>query len=203
MARPALKRRDIEEAAIELFASKGLARTTIRDIAERAGVTEGALYRHYSGKSEMALSLFTREVEKFAREFEGVLFEGSRPLAERLKAAVEYIYRYYRDHPVRFTFILLTQHGFPAETTLDETANPTGMAIRFVRGEMDRRTVSVEDPVLTAALLMGAVLQPVFMHRYGRIKVEPLSFAGDVADALEAMLTRKASQGASQVFGDT
>ena len=45
MARPAAKKHSIEQAAIALFAGKGLSSTTIKDIAAGAGVTQGALYR--------------------------------------------------------------------------------------------------------------------------------------------------------------
>ena len=71
MARPVVKRDDIEEAAIRLLATKGLAATTIRDIAAAAGVAEGALYRHYSGKDDMAWRLYCREVAAFTIAFEG------------------------------------------------------------------------------------------------------------------------------------
>ena len=37
MSRPVMKREIIEESAIRLFATKGLARTTIKDIAAEAG----------------------------------------------------------------------------------------------------------------------------------------------------------------------
>ena len=62
MGRPAVKKHDIEEAAIRLFARRGLAATTVKDIAGAAGVTEGALYRHWPGKNDMAWELYHREV---------------------------------------------------------------------------------------------------------------------------------------------
>ena len=64
MARPLKKKDDIEKAAIKLFATKGLARTVIKDIAREAEVTEGALYRHYTGKDEMAWKLFNKSKTK-------------------------------------------------------------------------------------------------------------------------------------------
>ena len=66
MARPAVKKGRMEEAAMGLFATKGLAKTTVRDIAQTAKVAEGALYRHWSGKNDMAWELYHREVRAFA-----------------------------------------------------------------------------------------------------------------------------------------
>jgi AcrR family transcriptional regulator len=43
-------RERIFDAAVELFAEQGYERTTVRQIAEAVGLTEGAVYRHYRGK---------------------------------------------------------------------------------------------------------------------------------------------------------
>ncbi|MHC4713254.1 MAG: TetR/AcrR family transcriptional regulator [Planctomycetota bacterium] len=190
MARPAAKRADIEDAAVHFFATRGLAGTTIRDIAERAGVTDGALYRHYSGKNEMARRLFAREVERFSTELAGVLFDEAASFEGRVRNAVRFIYRYYKKHPMRFSFVLLTQHGFPAEKILEDSYNPNDMVIRFVSTGMAAGNIEQGDPVFTAALLMGAVLQPVVMHRYGRVKRQPLEGADEVAGACLRMLGR-------------
>lgn len=44
-------RRLIVEAARQLFVARGYAKTRMKDVAERAGVTEQAIYRHFGSKS--------------------------------------------------------------------------------------------------------------------------------------------------------
>ena len=44
-----------EDAANRLFAEGGVAQTTVRDIAEAAGVTERTLFRYFSSKEELLL----------------------------------------------------------------------------------------------------------------------------------------------------
>jgi AcrR family transcriptional regulator len=51
-------REKIFEAAIDLFARQGFDRTSIRQIAGALGLTESALYRHYSGKEAILSSIF-------------------------------------------------------------------------------------------------------------------------------------------------
>jgi len=187
MARPALKKSAIEAAALSLFAARGVPDTTIKDIALRAGVAEGALYRHYPGKNEMAVALFKREVEKFGALLSPLLFDPSRSLRSRLRSSIRFMYRYYRDYPVEFTFILMTQHGFPERQILRPSLNPNDLVIRFVKDAPSERSPR-RDPVLLAALLMGAVLQPAVMHRYGRLKTHPLSLADKVTLACERLL---------------
>lgn len=55
----------ILDAAIELFADKGYAGTSVRDIARMVGLSEGALYKHYQGKEailDAILDLFDEKI---------------------------------------------------------------------------------------------------------------------------------------------
>lgn len=47
----------ILDAALRLFDEKGYAGATMRDIAKAAGLTEGALYRHYAGKEALLAAI--------------------------------------------------------------------------------------------------------------------------------------------------
>ncbi|HEX6533965.1 MAG TPA: TetR/AcrR family transcriptional regulator [Gemmatimonadaceae bacterium] len=51
-------KREILRAALTLFSARGLAATSIRDIAEESGYTNPALYKHFASKEELALYLF-------------------------------------------------------------------------------------------------------------------------------------------------
>ena len=51
-------KREILRAALKLFSERGLAATSIRDIADESGYTNPALYRHFASKEELALHLF-------------------------------------------------------------------------------------------------------------------------------------------------
>lgn len=51
-------KREVLRAAMKLFSEKGLAATSIRDIATHSGYTNPALYKHFASKEELALHLF-------------------------------------------------------------------------------------------------------------------------------------------------
>ena len=55
--RIARRRREILAAAARVFASKGFAKGTTREIADEADVAEGTLYNYFGGKREMLLSM--------------------------------------------------------------------------------------------------------------------------------------------------
>lgn len=50
----------ILEIALELFSQSGYLGTSMSDIANRLGITKGALYKHYSGKQEILDSIVER-----------------------------------------------------------------------------------------------------------------------------------------------
>lgn len=55
-------RRHIQQAALELFTKQGYERTSLRQIAERLGVTKAALYYHFKAKEDILTALFEERI---------------------------------------------------------------------------------------------------------------------------------------------
>lgn len=72
-------RRSLIAAAVKSFNSDGYAKSTIDDIAVRAGVTRATFYKHFSSKLELVLELQRNTETQF------------HPIFERLAIAVEQI----------------------------------------------------------------------------------------------------------------
>ncbi len=54
---------EIRRVAIELFTERGYEATSLREIAERLGITKAALYYHYSSKENIVLSIFQAHLD--------------------------------------------------------------------------------------------------------------------------------------------
>lgn len=52
-----LTRRKILDVALKVFAEKGYSRTSLREIARRAGFTRGAVYWHFKNKADVFVAL--------------------------------------------------------------------------------------------------------------------------------------------------
>lgn len=63
------KQAKIIQAAVEIFAEKGFAATSTSEIAKRAGVAEGTIFRHYKTKKDLLISIVTPMITKFAVPF--------------------------------------------------------------------------------------------------------------------------------------
>src|ERR1700735_5510408 len=73
---------EIVDAAMDLFAEKGFANTNLNDVAKRAGVVKGTLYRYFDTKEsvfravvQQALATHLQDLEKAAAAFDGSLAE--------------------------------------------------------------------------------------------------------------------------------
>ncbi|GAA4365217.1 TetR/AcrR family transcriptional regulator [Nocardioides caricicola] len=63
----ATRRDELLEIAAELFAEKGFKNTTVRDIADAAGILSGSLYHHFDSKESMVDEILqTFQTELFA-----------------------------------------------------------------------------------------------------------------------------------------
>jgi AcrR family transcriptional regulator len=75
---PSDTRQRIQDVARELFAAKGVQRTSLQDIADRLGLTKPALYYHFASREELVRSIvqpLIDEGEEFlaAQERNGVV----------------------------------------------------------------------------------------------------------------------------------
>ena len=55
-------RQQLIEAAIGLFATRGVANTTLTDIADAAQLTRGAVYWHFSSKAEIFNAIWEQQL---------------------------------------------------------------------------------------------------------------------------------------------
>ena len=62
----------IVEAAIEVFAERGYAKTTVDDIAERAGSTRATFYLHFKAKSDVLSELIGRGEQHYHKIYQGL-----------------------------------------------------------------------------------------------------------------------------------
>lgn len=98
------RRAQIAAAAARLFAEKGYAETSMRDIAGAVGMGLGAMYYHIASKEDLLAQIHEEYVGSIVVEMERIC---ARPLSavDALYAAGELMMRHlhtYRDHMVAF-----------------------------------------------------------------------------------------------------
>jgi AcrR family transcriptional regulator len=160
-------RERIERAAMELFVAKGVAETTVRDIARAVDISEGALYRHFEGKEELVWHMFERHYVSFAGQLQAMA-EGETTARAKLAAMIRGFCRAHDDDPTLFRFLLFVQHG-QLNKLAAETPTPVTVMLDVLSRAITSGELPAQDPNLAVALVMGIVLQPVTFAAYGRL----------------------------------
>ncbi|MEI4771243.1 TetR/AcrR family transcriptional regulator [Psychrobacillus sp. FJAT-51614] len=88
------KQKKILLAAIDTFSEKGYAATSTSEIAKKAGVAEGTIFRHYKTKKELLVSIVTPLISKvfgpfIVKDFHKVLDQPFENAEDFLRATIE------------------------------------------------------------------------------------------------------------------
>ncbi|WP_108724667.1 TetR/AcrR family transcriptional regulator [Streptosporangium minutum] len=79
---PASERRDhLVKLAAELFARKGFQATTVREIAEEAGILSGSLYHHFDSKETIVDEVLTTFLDDLVGRYRAALEQEGEPRA--------------------------------------------------------------------------------------------------------------------------
>lgn len=84
----AQRRRELVSAVSKLVVDKGLTGVRLRDVAEEAGLTSGAVLYYYSGLDELFTAAYDLGVQRYCEEREAEVAKAGSA-AERLRVAVE------------------------------------------------------------------------------------------------------------------
>jgi AcrR family transcriptional regulator len=157
----------IERAALKLFIHEGVDAATTREIADKAGVSEGALYRHYKGKDELALSLFMATHNRLGAMLAEVL-SGTGSLDQKVKAAVAAYCELADEDFLLFSFHLVSLNRYlPYDKRRED--DPVSITERIIGGLMEAGTIPKGDPALKAAMALGVVMQAGLNKIYNRL----------------------------------
>lgn len=189
-------RRRLRSAALELFVEQGVAETTTRDLAKRAGIAEGTIYRHFESKEELVRDLFRDHYFRFGAELNRIQAETPGGIDPKLRAMIAYMCQLYDQDPTLYRFLLLVQH---AALPNIRTA-PTSPAVIFrslVARAIEQGEIPRQDPVVAASMVLGAIIQPALALIYGSLSGAMSDFAPAVADACSALLRPQPSERAA------
>ncbi len=182
------KRPAIVAAATSLFAKNGVDATSMRDVADGAGVREAAIYRHFRGKEEMAREIFASWYGWYSERVREIV-DRELPIRDKLRALVQAEFEAARDHPQEFLFFCENEERFLRGLRRD-VPRVRHELIKMMREGQARGEVRPGDPGLLADMLAGA-LCAVAISAIRRKDVRSLSDAKLAAESCWHMLWNK------------
>lgn len=179
----------IERAALQLFVESGVDAATTRQIARQAGVSEGALYRHYKGKDELALALFLETHNRLGEMLSEALSSGNS-VEERIRNAVSAYCRLADEDWLLFSFHLVSLNRFLPHDTRRED-DPLTRFERVFTHMMEAGHIPRADPALVTAMCLGVVTQAAQNKIYNRLPGPFSAHVDDFSRSILAILYQK------------
>ena len=152
-AEPTERRDEILALATRIFADKGYASTTVREIADSAGILSGSLYHHFPSKESMLHEIMHGFLDGTIEQYRATLAQGGAPL-DVLRALVHDAFESHGANPAALAvmineFNFLVQ--FPRFAYLREGAEDTeqlwcgvieaGMGTGDIRADIEPRMI--------------------------------------------------------------
>lgn len=181
--RPHSKRDELTAAALRLFAEKGIRGTSVRDIAEAAGVTEGALYRHFAGKEVLAQSLFAECARRLYEHLDGAVSDvpGARP---QLCALARGFLEFAETQPEAYEYVMARHHESVGELPPEQPL-PKDVFVRVIGQGIASGELRPMDPQLGAAMMIGLLVRTVFFMQRGLVDASPEDVTAEVCGAVQ------------------
>jgi len=148
------------QSAIKLFAKKGFDATSMREIAERAGVTKPMIYYHYRNKEDLYFSLLDEYLSKFIQKVDGVF---SLPISpqEKIQSFVELYIKHLKKNPKIFRIINreITGNRKHLDKLTDNYFSKIHSALaKVIDDGIKEGSFKTLDPHATAFTLIGTIV---------------------------------------------
>jgi AcrR family transcriptional regulator len=174
-------KRQILRAAMKLFSERGLAATSIRDIAEESGYTNPALYKHYASKEELAVHLFETCHRRLWASCHAAI-ASPKHFDEKLDAYVSRFLELVDEHPQALAFLSDSARVlWPKSSPSVRRKTMIGLARSLVsEAPRRRRGAPAVDAYVVAASLQGTLAELARMVQVGVVSGPAVRFKPDL-----------------------
>lgn len=176
----------VMRASIHLFVDKGIDGTTIKDIAKAAGVAEGALYRHFRSKEELAWHLFSTHLNQFTVELMGKALEENDP-RKRVEIFVRECFTAFEEDRDLFTYLILSEHQELKRFPIDYK-HPGHVVLKIIEEGQKTGHIRSMDPYILGSLVLGGIIRICVTRMYGSITNDLREHIAEVTEALWTLL---------------
>lgn len=157
------KKNQLLRSSLELFGRVGYDRISVRDIAKDAGVSEAALYKHFSGKEEMAFFIFQQIILLYTQRVQ-MIVESDGSAIERLVNIQRYTYELYQEDRDGVSFALLSQYKF--WDRLEDSLKPHFWMRSLLEEGISLGEIEKKPVYLWISLYSGLLLEPLIQYSF-------------------------------------
>lgn len=107
----------IKEVTLHMVVEKGYGGASIGEIAKKAGVADGYLYRFYKSKEELVNDLFFNAVGDIMDNLEKLMKDETLTVSSIVEKLIQYLFDMANKQPqkIKFLFVLMHEYKFNLE----------------------------------------------------------------------------------------
>ena len=160
----------IFDAALTLFTKKGIKSTTTREIAQKAGIAEGTIYRHFRSKEELSLELFRDRMDVFRKELSSKAENYSDPI-KKLGALIDSFFNFaHKD--LKACFYIVIGHYTELDLLKKEKYKYKDIFADVIAEGIKKKVFRKVDSNLGAALIIGMINRAILSYNRGLIDLD-------------------------------
>ncbi len=166
---------------------------SVRAIARAAGLSDGALYRHYSSREELLGAVFAEHISPMIAHKEGLVAMRAS-IEDRLREWVRSTYDHFDREPDGFAYVFLTNHKLPEK--YKHSAGRQSALLKELLHQGQAEGVLLPMPLdLAATIFVGLLLSVPERIRTGVLTTPASAYTDDITRAVLRSLTPDAEAG--------
>jgi AcrR family transcriptional regulator len=188
------RQQEIIEAAIGIIAGKGIQKMTIKNLAKSIGITEGAIYRHFSTKLDILLGILSIFREQIRDNFTQISSDHSA--YDVLAAIITRQIDMFVEKPI-IAAVIFSEEIFQNEKQLSETvfsimSDNSNTFLEIIKNGQDKGELRNDVPAEQLSnMLMGAIRLLITRWRLSGFAFDLKSEGNILIDSFKKILTRE------------
>lgn len=183
------KRAAALKATLELIAEQGFHGTPMSQIAERANIGVGTIYRYFNSKEDLINALYidikTRMLRYTLRNYSEDI-----PVHESFKQMLNDALHYMIENPAEFSFVEQYENSpLITAVTREEIARIVRPVEDLCKHAMEQNLLKEMPVLILSSLMGGAIISLAKLYRSGAVKLDETSLAASI-DAIWDMIKR-------------
>jgi AcrR family transcriptional regulator len=178
----------ISYVALSLFVKRGIKSTTTKEIAKKAGIAEGTIYKHFKSKNDLALELFTSNMDMFREKLLENTSNYTDP-KEILKALVQSFFHFAKDQPKSYSYIM-EGHSTELKKIPKERPKPKDIFTKAINLGIEKGDFREIDENLGTALVIGMITRTILFLNNGFIDLDYDKVVAQVANSAIKVLAK-------------
>jgi AcrR family transcriptional regulator len=170
------RRREILDAALELFVERGFHGTAVPEIAQRASVGLGTIYRYFESKDQLVNELYRGWKSQLGEAVAQASLQGTP--RQQFHAIWERMIAFAHEHPTGYEFVELHHHApYLDDESRAQELRMHQFGVALVMHAQSEGRMRAGPPEVLMALIIGAFTGLMRFVREGRVVLDAESSA--------------------------